>query len=39
MQISDQFESRAALRLGKDLLIFIGLEAGWAQEVVWMLWE
>jgi hypothetical protein len=38
-KVSGQFQAPAALGLGKDFLIFIGLEDGWAVELVWMLWE
>jgi hypothetical protein len=34
-----QFHALAALPLGKDLMVSIGQEAGWAPELGWMLWR
>jgi hypothetical protein len=39
MEVSDQFHTLAALPLEMDFLVWIGDEAGWAPEPVWMLWR
>jgi len=38
MEVSGQFYASAALSPGKEPPILIGQEAGWALELLWMLW-
>jgi hypothetical protein len=38
MEVSGQFHAPAALPQGKEPLVSIGKEAGWAPEPVWMQW-
>jgi hypothetical protein len=39
MEVSGQLQTLAASFLGKFHLVPSGLEAGWATELVWMLWN
>jgi hypothetical protein len=39
MEVSGQLHVLAALTPGKEALISIGSEAGWAPELVWMQWQ
>jgi hypothetical protein len=39
MEVSGQLHALATLPLGKEPLVFIGKEAGWTPELVWMLWR
>jgi hypothetical protein len=39
MEVSGKLHATAALPLGKEPLVTIGEEAGWAPELVWMGWK
>jgi len=39
MEVSGQLLALAALPLGKKPPVFIGLEAGWVTEPIWMYWK
>jgi hypothetical protein len=38
MEVSEKLHAPAALSPGKEFLVSIGQEAGWAPEPVWKLW-
>jgi len=39
MEVSNQLHTLTALLLGKESLVPIGQEAGWAPEEVWTQWQ
>jgi hypothetical protein len=39
LDVSGRHHAPAVLISGKEYLVFIGYEAGWAPELVWTLWE
>jgi hypothetical protein len=39
MEVNGQPHVLASLSLGKQLVLHIAQEAGWAPELVWMLWN
>jgi hypothetical protein len=39
MEVSDQLHALAPLPTGKEPVVNTGQDAGWAPELVWMLWS